>query len=443
MTTEEFVNAPGLGDRIREARNKAGLSQGDLAGTDYSVSYISAIERNKIRPSMRALSWLASRLNMNLADLLAVEVPVSATYTGAIVSDDEAQSAIAQAQIDIAARDYTSAYNRLRSIREGVKSSALRVQINLLFGEAAVALGKGDEAKEALEQNLIITREIDPVMQEISRNVLGIAYGQIGMTMMALESHRQCLTAIDSHIIRDPSFELSVLNNLGSDYLQLGQNDEAIRVFERAATLGRQMLTPQALAELYWRVSAEQRRDGNLPQAQRFADMAAEHLRVAQNQQIFANIQSNLGMAYAEHNDNDRAEATLQQAREIAERSNNASGASLALASLSRVQLARGDTKKALESARSALTQAQNANNNEALGRAYLVLGEALSASGKGSEADENFAKGLGLLEKSGSPTELTRAYEHYADLLAQRGDAKRAFEYLKMARQTGAGASH
>jgi tetratricopeptide (TPR) repeat protein len=443
MTTEEFVNAPGLGDRIRDARIKASLTQGDLAGTDYSVSYISAIERNKIRPSMRALSWLASRLNMNLADLLAVEVPVSASYSGTTVSDDEAQSAIAQAQIDIAARDYTAAYNRLRSIREGVKSSAQRVQINLLFGEAAVTLGKGDEAKEALEQNLILTREIDPVMQEISRNVLGIAYGQIGMTMMALESHRQSLTAIDSHIVRDPSFELSVLNNLGSDYLQLGQNDEAIRIFERASTLGRKMLTPQSLAELYWRVSAEQRRDGNMPQAQRFADMAAEHLRVAQNHQIFANIQSNLGMAYAEQNDNARAESTLQEAREIAERNNNASGASLALASLSRVQLARGDSKKALESARGALTQAQNAHNDEALGRAYLVLGEALSASGKGSEADDNFAKGLDLLEKSGSPVELTRAYEHYADLLAQRGDSKRAFEYLKKARQTGAMANH
>lgn len=439
MTTEEYASSPGLGDRIRDARVKANLTQGDLAGTDYSVSYISAIERNKIRPSMRALTWLASRLNMNLSDLLAVEVPVSASYTGAIVSDDDAQSAIAQAQIDIAARDYTAAYNRLRTIREGVKSASLRVQINLLFGEAAVALGKGDEAKEALEQNLILTREIDPVMQEISRNVLGIAYGQIGMTMMTLESHRQCLTAVDSHIVRDPSFELSVLNNLGSDYLQLGQNDEAIHIFERAAALGRNMLTPQALAELYWKVSGEQRRDGNLPQAQRFADMAAEHLRVAQNQQIFANIQSNLGMAYAEQKDNDRAETTLQQARDIAERNNDANGASLALASLSRVQLARGDSKKALDSARAALAQAQKANNDEALGRAYLVLGEALSASGKGSEADENFAKGLDLLEKSGSPVELTRAYEHYADLLAQRGDAKKAFEYLKKARQAGA----
>ncbi len=440
--TEEYVQSPGLGDRLREARMREGMTQGELAGTDYSVSYISAVERNKIRPSLRALAWLASRLNMNLSDLLAVDIPVSTDYAGAPVGDDEAQSAIAQSQIDIAARNYQATYERLRKIREGVKSPAQRIQLNLLFGEACVALGKGDEAKDALEQNLILTREIDPVMQEISRNVLGLAYAQLSMNMMALESHRQCLTAIDSHIVRDPSFELAVLNNLGADYLQLGQTDEAIRTFERAAQLGQQMLTPQALAELYWKVSADSRHDGNLAQAQRYADMAAEHLRVSQNRQIFANIQSNLGLAYAERNDNDRAEATLQQARKVAENNGDAMSASTALATLSRVQLARNETDKALESARAALTSAEQAQNNEALGRAHLALGEALSADGNGAEADTHFSQGLALLEKAGSQVELTRAYEHYADLLAQRGDTKKAFEFLKKARQAAA-ASH
>jgi tetratricopeptide (TPR) repeat protein len=442
MTTDEYVQSQGLGDRLREARIREGMTQGELAGTDYSVSYISAVERNKIRPSLRALSWLASRLNMNLSDLLAVDIPLTADYIGAPIGEDEAQSAIAQAQIDIAARNYQAAYERLSKVRESVKSPAQRIQINLLFGEACVALGKGDEAKDALEQNLILTREIDPVMQEISRNVLGLAYAQLNLNMMALESHRQCLTAIDSHIVRDPSFELAVLNNLGTDYLQLGQTDEAIRTFERAAQLGQRMLTPQTLAELYWNVSADLRRDGNLAQAQRFADMAAEHLRVSQNRQIFANIQSNLGLAYAERNDNDRAEATLQQARQVAENNGDAFSASAALATLSRVQLAQHEIDKALESARAALASAQQTQSNEALGRAHLALGEALSAAGKGADADKHFSQGLSLLEKAGSHAELTRAYEHYADLLAQRGDTKKAFEYLKMARQAAA-ASH
>src|SRR6185437_2541807 len=154
---DEMVQSPGLGDRIREARIHEGMTQGELAGTDYSVSYISAIERNKIRPSLRALSWLASRLNMNLSDLLSVEVPIATDFAGVPVAEDEAQAAIVQAQIDIAAHNYESARDRLQKVRDGVKSPSQRIQVNLLFGEACVELGHGDDAKDALEQNLILT----------------------------------------------------------------------------------------------------------------------------------------------------------------------------------------------------------------------------------------------------------------------------------------------
>ena len=436
MTTEEAIHTPNLGDRIHDARVREGLTQGELAGTDYSVSYISAIERNKIRPSLRALSWLASKLNVNLSDLLAVDLPFpTENLSGMQAAEDEVQAAISQAQIDLAERKFQAARDRLLKVRDSVKMPSHRIQVNLLLGEAFVALSQGNEAKEVLEQNLILTRDVDPITQEISRNILGMAYSQLHMTMMALECHRQSLIAIDSHLLRDPSFELSVLNNLGSDYLQLGQHDEAVKVFERASKLGQKMLTPQALAELYWTVSDAYRRDGQAAQAQRCSDMAAEHLRVATNRQTFAHIQSSLGLAYAEQNDNVRAEATLQQARELAERSGDTDSSSMALASLSRVQLARKEVTKALESAKEALKSAQKGHNNEALGRAHLAMGEALSAADKGAEADKHFGDGLKLLEESGSPGELTRAYEHYADLLAQRGDNKKAFEILKLAR--------
>lgn len=436
MTTDEATRALKLGDRIRDARLREGFTQGELAGTDYSVSYISAIERNKIRPSLRALSWLASKLSVNLTDLLAVALPISTEMlTGAQAAEDEVQAAITLAQIDLAERKYQSARDRLLRVRDSIKLPSHRIQVNLLLGEAFVNLSQGAEAKDALEQNLILTRDIDPVTQELSRNILGIAYSQLHTTMMALECHRQCLTAIDSHIIRDPSFELSVLNNLGSDFLALGQHDEAVRVFERASKLGRKMLTPQALAELYWMVSDAYRRDGQGAQAQRYSDMAAEHLRVAMNRQTFAHIQSSLGLSYAERNDNERAESTLQEARDLAERSGDTDSSSMALASLSRVQLARKEYKKALESAREALKSAERSTNNEAIGRAHLAMGEALSANDQGAEADKHFDKGLKLLEESGSAGELTRAYEHYADLLNQRGDSKKAFEILKRAR--------
>src|SRR5579875_434571 len=59
-----------LGARVRAIRQARKLTQSQLAGKDFSVSYISAIERGQIQPSIRALEILASRLNVSPAQLL-------------------------------------------------------------------------------------------------------------------------------------------------------------------------------------------------------------------------------------------------------------------------------------------------------------------------------------------------------------------------------------
>src|SRR5437667_9677866 len=59
-----------VGDNIREVRTRLGMTQAQLAAPEFSISYISAIERGKIRPSLKALSILARRLDVPLTFLL-------------------------------------------------------------------------------------------------------------------------------------------------------------------------------------------------------------------------------------------------------------------------------------------------------------------------------------------------------------------------------------
>src|SRR5260370_16604473 len=59
-----------VGTNIREVRTKLVLTQAQLAAPEFSISYISAIERGKIRPSLKALSILAKRLDVPLTFLL-------------------------------------------------------------------------------------------------------------------------------------------------------------------------------------------------------------------------------------------------------------------------------------------------------------------------------------------------------------------------------------
>src|SRR5215207_3094677 len=60
----------GLGERVRQLRVAAGLTQGELAFERCSKEYVSQIERGKTRPTAETIEWIAERLGVD-ANFLA------------------------------------------------------------------------------------------------------------------------------------------------------------------------------------------------------------------------------------------------------------------------------------------------------------------------------------------------------------------------------------
>src|ERR687886_2377031 len=54
-----------LGERLRQLRVAAGMTQTDLAGDRFSKEYVSQIERGKTRPTAETIEWLAVRLGVD------------------------------------------------------------------------------------------------------------------------------------------------------------------------------------------------------------------------------------------------------------------------------------------------------------------------------------------------------------------------------------------
>lgn len=71
----------------------ANLTQTELAGTTYSKSYISAIERGKMTPSLPALGILAERLGVTLAYLLGEELSRPADEAPSAPAEDDERAA--------------------------------------------------------------------------------------------------------------------------------------------------------------------------------------------------------------------------------------------------------------------------------------------------------------------------------------------------------------
>src|SRR5689334_16082722 len=81
-----------LGERLRQLRMAAGLTQTELAGERFSKEYVSQIERGKTRPTQVTIDWLSRRLGVDPVFLATGVASDARARVEAIVTRAEALS---------------------------------------------------------------------------------------------------------------------------------------------------------------------------------------------------------------------------------------------------------------------------------------------------------------------------------------------------------------
>src|SRR6058998_1653342 len=117
-----------LGERLRQLRVAAGMTQTELAGDRFSKEYVSQIERGKTRPTRETIDWLAVRLGVD-AGFLANGV--SADERGRL------EGALARAEALLEARRNDEALEEFEGIRSAVLATGMQeLESRALAGEA-------------------------------------------------------------------------------------------------------------------------------------------------------------------------------------------------------------------------------------------------------------------------------------------------------------------
>src|ERR671935_456545 len=100
-----------LGERLRQLRVAAGMTQTDLAGDRFSKEYVSQIERGKTRPTRETIEWLAAKLGVDAGFL---ERGVSADERSRV------EAMLARAEALANAHQYDAAVEELEGSRTAV-----------------------------------------------------------------------------------------------------------------------------------------------------------------------------------------------------------------------------------------------------------------------------------------------------------------------------------
>src|SRR5919204_1484238 len=280
-----------LGERVRQLRVAAGITQTELAGDRFSKEYVSQIERGKTGPTQETIEWLATRLG------------VDATFLASGVSADErarTEAILARAEASTERKDYDEArteYDRAAGAILATGSPELRVRA--LSGEAWARAQKG-EVKTALEL-LAQARDIveGPEFSDVDR--AGVIF-RIGACRYLLSSIatavgllNEALALCERSPLPSDLLRSRILTFRSACYRRQRDFEAAREDVERALELAEGMQNPRAIGEAYFQASLIAERDGHWVLARTYADRAKSQFEELNDRMNVGRLLNNLG----------------------------------------------------------------------------------------------------------------------------------------------------
>lgn len=420
-----------LGERLRQLRVAAGLTQTDLAGERFSKEYVSQIERGKTRPTSETVEWLAARLG------------VDAGFLANGVSTDErgrVESALARVEALVESNSLAEAVEELDDVRTAVLATGVpELEARALLNEAKAKARLG-QVREALDI-LVRARAIveGPPFSDVERAevlyMLGVCRYKLSSIQTALGLLSEALILAERSGLPCDSLRSDVLNWRSRCYRYQRDFEAAREDVERALELAEALDDRRMLANAYFQASIIAERQGHWVLARSYAERAKAQYEELSSRENVGRLLNNLGGLNLLLGKPDEAETLLKDAFRVALEVGNDADAAQAVSSLAQVHLRTGDNALAEEQARHALRLLDGREDYlDEIGNAQLVLGRSLLEQGRLDEAEGSFLEAAASWEQLSSASHRAAAWVAQGDLATVRGDDRGAAHLYRAA---------
>jgi tetratricopeptide (TPR) repeat protein len=415
---------PRLGERLRQLRVAAGLTQTDLAGDRFSKEYISQIERGKTRPTAETVEWLAVRLGVDAGFLAS-----------GVSADERAKAEAILARADALAQEHRfeeAIAEYTRSLPAVLGTGAAELRVRALNGEAMARAQSGD-VKEALallaeSRALVESESFTDVDRADVLYRLGVCRYKLSSISTAVALFDEALSLAERSGLPADELRLQVFSWRSRCYRRQRDFEAAREDVERALELAEALRDARSLAPAYFQASVLAERDGHWVLARTYAEKAKAHYEEVADRGNVGRLLNNLGAMDFLLGSPDEAIERFKQAYAIALEVDRQEDAATAVSSLAQVHLRTGDVKRAEEQARHALEIIGVRDDMlDEIGNARLVLGRALLEQQRLDEAEQAFADAEDAFARLSSASHRAAAWIAQGDLATRRGDERRA----------------
>jgi tetratricopeptide (TPR) repeat protein len=425
------ADARQLGERLRQLRSAAGLTQSDLAGDRFSKEYVSQIERGKTRPTRETIEWLAARLGVDAGFLTS---GVAADERGRLEGALARAEALYEAGDDVEA---AGAFEGLVPAARATGSPELQVRALVGTGLAKMRLSDHRVALELLTEARALTESgsfSDVERADVLFRLGGCRY-QLNSTQSAIALFDEALALAARSGLPCDALKADILSWRSRCWRRQRDYEAARDDVERALELAQGVDDPRTIGVAYFQASLVADRQGHWVLARTYAERAREAYAQLADRVHVGELTNNLGGLNFLLGKTDDAIDLLKEAFAIALETGRNGDAGRAASSLAQVNLRTGDPAQAEEQARQALRLLDGrVDYIDEVGNAQLVLGRALLEQHRLDEAEVAFADAEMSFTELGSASHRAAAWVARGDLAARRGDDKAAADLYRSA---------
>ncbi len=428
------ARAPRLGERVRQLRVSAGMTQTELAGDRFSKEYVSQIERGKTRPTQETVQWLAARLGVDPAFL-----------TNGISTDDRArvEAALTRAEAMSEAHRYDEAVQEYEDVRSALLATgAPDLRVRAFSGEGWAKQQRG-EVREAIEildeaRGLVEGDGFSDVDRADVTFRLGVCRYKLSSISTAAALFSEALALAERSGLPCDLLRSNALAWRSRCYRRQRDWEAAREDVEHALELAEGLGDRRALGQVYFQASLIAERNGHWVLARTYAERAKAQYEELSDRANVGRLLNNLGGLNFLLGKPDDAKRYLKEAFGVALEVGHSDDAAQAVSSLAQVHLRTGEMELAEEQAKHALELlAGREDFLDEIGNAELVLGRALLEQGRLEDAEAEFFKAEQAFDQLSSGSHRAAVWVAQGDLAQRRGDDQTAARLYRRAAET------
>src|SRR3954454_16889948 len=280
-----------LGERLRQLRVSAGLTQSDLAGERFSKEYVSQIERGKTRPTRETIEWLATRLGVDPSFLAS---GVSADERGRM------ETALTRAEALSEAGEYEDSVAQFEQARAAViGTGSPQLEVRALSGEAWARMKHGEmrAAMELLDHARLIVE--DPTFSDLDRAEvlyrLGVCRWELSSVSKAQALFDEALALAERSDLPCDTLRSNILSFRSRCYRRQRDWEAAREDVERALELAEGINDRRTIGQVFFQASLIAERNGHWLLARRYAEQAKTQFEEIADRVQVGKLLNNLG----------------------------------------------------------------------------------------------------------------------------------------------------